>query len=130
MSRNSTRQDSRIARHARVRRKVVVIVGRPRLSVFRSLKQIYGQLIDDTSGRTKASLGTFFRRSSTQLSTTPQGRICCSIILKRAVSRSMFIILGNHIGGAQFSMRASAVRIRFTFPLVGCDSKPAAFIEF
>ena len=42
-------------RAARVRRKVRVGSSRPRLSVFRSLTNIYGQIIDDASGRTLAS---------------------------------------------------------------------------
>ena len=45
----------RIARHARVRRKVVGTAERPRLSVFRSLHHIYAQVIDDTRGATLAS---------------------------------------------------------------------------
>ena len=45
----------RIARHARVRRKVVGTAERPRLSVFRSLHHIYAQVIDDTRGVTLAS---------------------------------------------------------------------------
>ena len=45
----------RIARHARVRRKVVGTSERPRLSVFRSLHHIYAQVIDDTQGVTIAA---------------------------------------------------------------------------
>ena len=45
----------RIARHARVRRKVVGTAERPRLSVFRSLHHIYAQVIDDTRGVTLVS---------------------------------------------------------------------------
>ena len=42
-------------RHRRVRRRVVGGQTRPRLSVFRSNKQIYAQVIDDTAGHTLAS---------------------------------------------------------------------------
>jgi large subunit ribosomal protein L18 len=45
----------RIARHARVRRKVVGTSERPRLSVFRSLHHIYAQVIDDSQGVTLAA---------------------------------------------------------------------------
>ena len=45
----------RMARHARVRRKVAGTAERPRLSVFRSLHHIYAQVIDDTRGVTLAS---------------------------------------------------------------------------
>ena len=42
----------RIVRHVRVRRKVKGSPERPRLCVFRSLRYIYAQVIDDTSGHT------------------------------------------------------------------------------
>ena len=46
-------------RKARVRRAIAAnAVGRPRLSVFRSSKQIYAQVIDDEHGRTLASAST------------------------------------------------------------------------
>ena len=50
--------DLRIARkrrHARVRRKVSGTISKPRLCVFRSLKHIYAQIIDDSAGHTLAS---------------------------------------------------------------------------
>ena len=45
----------RRVRQARVRKKVSGTTERPRLSVFRSLKHIYAQVIDDTTGRTIVS---------------------------------------------------------------------------
>ncbi len=42
-------------KQARVRRKIHGTASRPRLSVFRSLKHIYAQLIDDERGVTLAS---------------------------------------------------------------------------
>ncbi len=39
-------------RHARIRRKISGTAQRPRLSVYRSLNQIYAQIIDDTNGVT------------------------------------------------------------------------------
>lgn len=47
-SKNTLRQ----RRHLRVREKVSGTPTRPRLSVFRSIKQIYAQLIDDQVGKT------------------------------------------------------------------------------
>ncbi|HLH23393.1 MAG TPA: 50S ribosomal protein L18 [Chloroflexota bacterium] len=50
--------DSRAARarrHRRIRKRVSGTPARPRLSVFRSLKHIYAQVIDDTRGMTLAS---------------------------------------------------------------------------
>ncbi|NIM06409.1 MAG: 50S ribosomal protein L18 [Armatimonadetes bacterium] len=53
-----TKEKARQRRHLRVRKKVIGIAGRPRLSVFRSLKHMYGQLVDDEAGRTLLSVST------------------------------------------------------------------------
>ncbi len=49
---------SRLARHARVRKKVSGTAQVPRLCVFRSLKNIYVQIIDDTAAKTLVSAST------------------------------------------------------------------------
>ncbi len=48
----------RLRRRKGIRKKVFGDKERPRLSVFRSSKNIYCQLIDDTTGRTLASAST------------------------------------------------------------------------
>lgn len=50
-----TKKDRRLKIKARVRGQVHGTPERPRLSVFRSNKQIYAQVIDDTCGKTLAS---------------------------------------------------------------------------
>jgi large subunit ribosomal protein L18 len=49
------RREARLRRHRRVRRKVAGTRDQPRLAVFRSLKHIYAQVIDDRAGRTLAA---------------------------------------------------------------------------
>jgi large subunit ribosomal protein L18 len=49
---SSTKTTQRTRRHARIRSQVSGTAQRPRLSVFRSNKFIYAQLIDDTQGVT------------------------------------------------------------------------------
>jgi large subunit ribosomal protein L18 len=51
-----TKAEKRTRRHRRVRNKVSGTGARPRLVVFRSLKHIYAQLVDDTVGRTIATV--------------------------------------------------------------------------
>ena len=48
----TTRTERRVRRHVRVRRKVTGTAERPRLVVFRSLKHVSAQLVDDVQGRT------------------------------------------------------------------------------
>jgi large subunit ribosomal protein L18 len=47
-----------VLRHRRLRKHVSGTQARPRLSVFRSNKHIYAQLIDDSSGMTLAAANT------------------------------------------------------------------------
>lgn len=49
---------ARLKRHTRVRSKVSGTAECPRLDVFRSLQNIYAQLIDDTTGTTLVSAST------------------------------------------------------------------------
>ncbi len=48
----------RLKRHRRVRAKVQGTAARPRLNVFRSLKHIYAQLVDDDTGKTLVAAST------------------------------------------------------------------------
>ncbi|MDA8066854.1 MAG: 50S ribosomal protein L18 [Thermaerobacter sp.] len=52
MFKQEDRREARDRRHRRVRRKLCGTAGRPRLSVFRSARHIYAQLILDGEGRT------------------------------------------------------------------------------
>ena len=54
MDKTKRKQNSRIRRRKRVRRKISGTNLRPRLSVSRSLKHIYAQIIDDENGSTLA----------------------------------------------------------------------------
>ncbi len=55
MKKTDPRRLGRARRHRRVRKKISGTPERPRLSVFRSNRHIYAQLIDDTNGCTLAS---------------------------------------------------------------------------
>jgi|SRR3954454_16388465 len=46
------KQEIRVRIHKRIRKKISGSAERPRLAVFRSLKHIYAQVIDDRAGRT------------------------------------------------------------------------------
>jgi large subunit ribosomal protein L18 len=52
------KRQSRFMRHSRVRGKVVGTPERPRLNVFRSLTNIYAQVIDDEQGHTLVAAST------------------------------------------------------------------------
>jgi large subunit ribosomal protein L18 len=50
-----TKKQTRMKRKMRIRKKISGTSDRPRLTVFRSLKNIYAQIIDDTDGHTLVS---------------------------------------------------------------------------
>ena len=49
------KKEARLKRKKRIRKKILGTPDRPRLTVFRSARHIYAQVIDDTSGRTLAA---------------------------------------------------------------------------
>jgi len=53
-----SRNEARKKRHLRIRNRVQGTAQRPRLCVFRSLKHIYAQVVDDSRGHTLASAST------------------------------------------------------------------------
>lgn len=61
------KREKRNRRHKRVRAKIFGTAGRPRLVVFRSNQYIYGQIIDDESGRTLVAQSDRILKGSTGL---------------------------------------------------------------
>lgn len=58
MERVKSKTVRRLRRKAGVRKRVTGVPSRPRLTVFRSLKHIYAQVIDDLAGRTLVDAST------------------------------------------------------------------------
>ena len=58
MDRNRVKRAERARRRRRIRKKISGTAARPRLSVFRSLKHIYAQIIDDDAGKTLAAVSS------------------------------------------------------------------------
>ncbi|MFQ5423027.1 MAG: 50S ribosomal protein L18 [Phycisphaerae bacterium] len=67
MSNHGVKLKRRDQRRKRVRGKIYGTMERPRLSVFRSLKHIYAQVIDDSSGKTLCQASTKSKSLSGQI---------------------------------------------------------------
>ena len=62
-----SKEQSRIKRHQRIRKRLQGTGEKPRLSVYKSLNHIYAQLIDDTAGKTILSASTLEKEIRTAL---------------------------------------------------------------
>ena len=82
------RNEVRVIRHERVRKKISGTTESPRLCVFRSLKHIYAQLIDDTKGITLVSASTLdpaIRGQLDELDKKGAAKLVGKIVAERAV---------------------------------------------
>ena len=80
------RQQGRVARHRRVRKKIHGTAARPRLAVFRSNKHLVLQVIDDDAGRTLAAVSSVEpdQRSAGTGSTVEAAKRLGQVIAERA----------------------------------------------
>ncbi len=81
-----TKQAQVRRRHLRVRRKVVGTPERPRLSVFRSLKHINCQVIDDTKGRTLVAISTQAPDMKASLKKGGGGNLAAAELIGKAIA--------------------------------------------
>ena len=79
------KRQKRIHRHKRVRAKIIGTPSRPRLSVFRSNKQLYAQLIDDTKGRTLMVIKTTDLKEKTNSRPIEKASKIGQLLAKKAV---------------------------------------------
>jgi large subunit ribosomal protein L18 len=100
---------SREKRHRRVRATVVGTSARPRLNVFRSLKHIYAQVIDDSTGHTLAAAGTLDKDLRGQDGTkTADAQAVGRLVAQRAIDAGIKQVVFDR-GGYQYHGRVKAL---------------------
>jgi len=82
MANNKVLRRAKIKR--RIRKKVFGTSSVPRLSVFRSNKQIYAQIIDDVTGKTLASSGSLKNDDAQKGNKTSQAEFVGKLIAEKA----------------------------------------------
>ncbi|MBI2544778.1 MAG: 50S ribosomal protein L18 [Candidatus Rokubacteria bacterium] len=107
----SVKVEGRKIRHLRVRQRVRGTAARPRLSVFRSLKHIFAQLIDDETGRTLVAVGS--RSAEFQAKLKAGGNVAAAklvgeLVAQKAKARSIGRVVFDR-GGYQFHGRVKAL---------------------
>jgi large subunit ribosomal protein L18 len=105
------RSDARIRRHARVRAGLKGSSQRPRLSIYRSLAEIYAQVIDDQAGNTIASASTIDNELRVQmkgLKKSEQAKLVGKMIAERAKSKGVQMVVFDR-GGNKYTGRVKAL---------------------
>ena len=87
----SKKTDKRIRLKAKIRTKIVGTSERPRLSVFRSNKFIYAQIIDDASGKTLTQANDVKMEKGTKIERAKQvGKMIADACAKIKISQVVF----------------------------------------
>jgi large subunit ribosomal protein L18 len=92
MIKKPNRNAARIKRHLRIRKHISGNPARPRLSVFRSNKHIYAQIIDDTVGQTLVAASTMEKSVGSGLANTSNIDAAKAVglaIAKKAVAKEI-----------------------------------------
>jgi large subunit ribosomal protein L18 len=111
MATNKTRSVARNRRHARVRKNVHGTPERPRLNVFRSLAEIYVQVIDDEAGRTLVSASSVdhdLRAKMKSLKKSEQARLVGQAVAERAKALGIQQVVFDR-GGYRYQGRVKAL---------------------
>ncbi len=111
---NSNKQ--RQIRHMRVRNKISGTAERPRLSVYRSLNNIYAQVIDDVAQNTIVSASTLDEELKSKLSGTGNkeaAKAVGELVAKRAIEKGIKAVVfdrGGYIYHGRVKELADAAR--------------------
>ena len=111
MERKRVLNNPRNKRHKRLRQRIVGSAARPRLCVFRSLKHIYAQLIDDENGRTLvgvSSLSPEIKEMVTYGGNIKAAQEVGKLIAQKALEQDITQIVFDR-GGYQYHGRVAAL---------------------
>ncbi len=106
-----TAREKRLIRHRRIRRKIVGTPERPRLCVYKSLKHMHAQIIDDIAGHTLVSASTVEPILREQLQSTGNieaARAVGRLIAQRALEKGIKKIVFDR-GGFLYHGRVAAL---------------------
>lgn len=101
----------RLARHARVRKKIGGTAERPRFDIYRSNMHIYVQVIDDVAGKTLAAASTVEKEIGKMVegkSKTEAAKIVGAEAAKRAIAAGITEVVFDR-GGYIYTGRVAAV---------------------
>ena len=100
MSSTNPRALARIKRKARIRKKITGTAQRPRLSVFRSARHVYAQIVDDTAGATlvaASSLDKAFKEQSKFENKVSAAQFVGQLVAERALEKGIKKVISTDI---------------------------------
>lgn len=98
----------RIRRHKRVRGKIFGTAQRPRLCVYRSLANIYAQIIDDENGKTLASASSLEKEFSQYGGNKEAAKLVGAAVAKKALESGITEVVFDR-GGYVYHGRIEAL---------------------
>ena len=116
MIKNRSRNEMRVFRHRRLRKRLAGNPSVPRLSVLRSLKHIYAQVIDDEAGNTLASASTLDKSLAASLKNGADQEAAKAVgrlVAERAMAKGITTVVfdrGGHIFQGRVKALADAAR--------------------
>ena len=111
MFKKRDRNEVRVIRHARVRKKISGTPEMPRLCVYRSNKSIYAQVIDDTKGQTLVSASTIdpaIRGQLDEQTKTGAAQMVGKLVAERALNAGIKDVVFDR-GGYLYTGRVAAL---------------------
>ena len=107
MFKKADRKASREKRHLRVRKKVFGTTERPRLSVYRSEKNIYAQIIDDVNAVTVVAVSSL-DKTIEKGSNKEAAKLVGELVAKRAIEKGITEVVFDR-GGYVYHGRIQAL---------------------
>jgi len=98
MRSRDSKQAKRVARQNRVRATVKGTTERPRLSVYKSLTNIYAQIIDDETRTTLVSASTLDKEVKTKASNVEAAKEVGTLVAKRALDKKIETVVFDRNG--------------------------------
>ncbi|WP_125153935.1 50S ribosomal protein L18 [Clostridium rectalis] len=89
MFKKDDRKQSRVKRHLRVRKKIFGTPEMPRLSVYRSEKNIYAQVIDDVNGLTLVAASSLDKGVDVVGSNKEGAKLVGEVVAKKALEKGI-----------------------------------------
>ena len=97
----NSKKEARLKRKKRIRKKIFGTPDRPRLTIFRSARHIYAQVIDDSSGRTLAAASSVEKSIIAGADTGKKSAVANQIgklIAERALSKGVKCVVFDRNG--------------------------------